>query len=305
MEATIVRALIFTFLVVVIWPSPWVRAQTDSIWNVRANWLLLKRESPRSSPIITSGAGATIFDASQFDFDYESGFELIGSRQVTSNCTAELRYFQVDGFDAGASVSVPANSRFLGGTTQGTAALSYFTRLYSAEANLMTTSHVPWLDLIGGLRYVRFDDDSFASTSGTNSSIRVDNDLFGFQLGANATLLTAYDGLINLNAIGKVGLFCLDSQSSQHHEVIDSAARNLLAEADAAAMVAEIAIIGSYPITPRLSVEASYHLLWLEGVAVAGDQYPTTNLFPAPGTTALNHGGAFFHGFDLGLVLEW
>jgi len=129
---------------------------------VGANWLLLKRDNPHSSQIIATGAGATVFDASQFDFDWESGFEVFASHQIAPNWAAQLRYLQVDGFDAGASVvltGVPIpiilhNEVFAGDPAN----LSYFTRLYSAEANLITTSHFPWLDLIGGLRYVRLED---------------------------------------------------------------------------------------------------------------------------------------------------
>jgi len=108
---------------------------------------------------------------------------------------------------------------------------------------------------------------------------------------------------INLNAIGKAGIYWVGSQSNY----VQGATTNLLVEADEPALVAEIAIIGTYPLTQHLSFEASYHLLWLEGVAVAGDQYATTTSATgvSSATTVLNHGGVFFHGFDFGFVARW
>ena len=76
------------------------------------------------------------------------------------------------------------------------------------------------------------------------------------------------------------------------------------------AFVGELAFGSSYRLTDTLSLRASYNLLWLEGVASAGDQFttPPSPINGAGGNTTISTGppvggGAFYHGGVLGRCL--
>ena len=99
------------------------------VWEFRASYLALARDFDSDGPVNfdINAPPATI--VSDYDSDYEPGFE-VGIRRRTDSVVAELRYLQV------ANINDTERGSILGGLIPFTT--SYESELYSAEANLMT-----------------------------------------------------------------------------------------------------------------------------------------------------------------------
>ena len=150
------------------------------------------------------------------------------------------------------------------------------------------------------------EDLSTAFTTGGNTSsylIDVDNQLWGFQVGAAANY--CYNGW-GLDAWGKVGVFAnwADQETYEDLAALGAGTASVGAEDENMAFAGDLGVALVRHLTDRLSARVGYQLLWLEGVALATDQLDNSN--PSiPIATLDNGGGTFYHGGFAGMEYLW
>ena len=72
-------------------------------------------------------------------------------------------------------------------------------------------------------------------------------------------------------------------------------------QSDHTSFVGEIGLRGGIEIAPGITAYGGYHVMLLDGIALAPDQIPVTDLI-APGSAVLDTGGTLdFHGATAGL----
>jgi hypothetical protein len=82
-------------------------------------------------------------------------------------------------------------------------------------------------------------------------------------------------------------------------------ATNVSASDDHTAFVGELGFRAMYELSDSVSVGSGYHLIWLEGVALAPDQIPVSSLL-GTGNAALDTGGSLlFHGAAFNLTVRY
>ena len=270
------------------------------VWEFRASYLALARDFDSDGPVNfdINAPPATI--VSDYDSDYEPGFE-VGIRRRTDSVVAELRYLQV------ANINDTERGSILGGLIPFTT--SYESELYSAEANLMTDSGSP-LRLLGGLRYIRYDETTFSEAvlGGGTGTVMVEstNNLYGFQLGGEYDLFqfNGRSGRLNLRAWGKGGIYYSDSWADVTAALVGVDAPITAANDSSEAFVGEVGIIGGIQLTNGLSLDAGYQVMWLNDVVLAGEQISTTPIM-AGSAVSINRGQVMYHGFTFGLTGTW
>ena len=152
-------------------------------------------------------------------------------------------------------------------------------QLYNAEVNVRRS---PWrsLTVLAGFRWVNLSEDlegillpSTAHGTGSFWDTQTKNNLYGFQIGMDATLLER--NRFSIDSILKAGIF--DNHVDETALVrID---RIQFVESDSThhlAFLGQIGVQCKYQVTPRLSLKAGYEALWLQGVALAPGQISET-----------------------------
>lgn len=279
-------------------------------WQIRGNWLYWEREHGVNAPIVVSAGGATVLGTDDLSFNDASGFEVAAIGPTPFGCRAELRYFQLDGFSATDANRAGVATDTLTGVTfgdPGSIDSRYRSRLYNAEINLLGSRWNDWLSFGAGFRYVRVDeslglDITFPVTTAT-SSVDTENDLYGGQI---AAMVDVWDTEcyvpVTVTGVAKAGLYGVNADSRFQ---LDNGVTADVRDSDSSlAFVGELGIITNVQLTEHISLNGGYHLLWVDGVAVAGEQF-STSAGGGGGATAINYGDLFYHGLSLGLEVGW
>lgn len=284
------------------------------LWTARVGAVILERDRPDSFATLTdAGTGATVIDNGQYDFDYSGGVDVQLFRNVNEWYDLEFRYFGVDGWDSTLSGTTTGlsllNTSSLGVVLPSDFTSTYRSELFSTEINLRRRLNDRW-SILAGFRYAELNEDVTSVFSATTVPgltdtylIAADNRLYGFQLGADG-LLWDRGGRLRVNSWVKTGIYYNDAN---HDSAIYSTAAPggptaaASDEDDMTAFLGEIAVIGTYDLGRNWAFYGGYQLLWVDGVAIAGDQVAVTDFLANSGIDT--NGGAFYHGVTLGL--QW
>jgi len=164
------------------------------------------------------------------------------------------------------------------------------------------------MDVLAGVRYVRFDERflnpyTFAGGSGLWTQA-AGNGLIGFQLGADALIWEVRPGL-RLDGTAKAGIYYNRAHSFASIYDTDDFNETAADGRDRVAFLGELGFLLSYEMSSTWSARLGYHLVWLDGVATAADQIPSTTDWGRTiepfATTTDGANTAFFHGFSAGL----
>ena len=295
-------------------------------WTFRADALILHRSSDsdvgiafEEDPLAPGDPdpNAPVFNAGDFDLGWAAGPRLSLIRCLNECYSVEASWFGIDSWNDSQSFT-GGNILLLPSTTPGgnnvavdptaPSTFTYGSDLHSAEFNIRS-NRTPWLTLLTGFRYVQLQEDvtgTFTTLALPQESfgIETDNRLYGTQVGAEMLLLEGGRPW-RLDLITKAGLYTNDADVT----VRNSAGAFDRTESEDAAFVGEIGIGGSYRVSDSLALRSGYQLIWLEGVALAPDQFTTTDVVPAPGLTvdadSVDYGGAFYHGAYVGVEASW
>lgn len=289
-----------------------------STWSVEANAVFMKRNSPDPQVYITQPNGNPAFDFSQFEFDYDAGFDISISREFGSGNALEFRYFNLSDTSANATtgpfpgggvqyISNPQTPAFFPGTATFVDG-SFQSEIQSAEVNYICSKSEN-LEVGIGFRYLSLDEsfigaldfntpnDGFARSTTTN-------DLFGIQLSGKGALYSSPNSKFQILGSAKGGIFYADSTNTQGISFTNTFGS---ASDSGAAFVGEAGIKVQYSVQENVDVFAGYQLLFFEGVAVASEQIAVSgNIFNSNNTARVtNDGSALFHGFIVGAGIKF
>lgn len=285
----------------------------EPCWVFRGGAIILQRSAPDSTNLVAGPTSATLIDAADVGLEWEPGFDLVAKRSLNQQGRSiEARFFLIDSGDAVSTLGTPVSivgfqgilNSAVFGVTNHDAIADYSALLRNFELNINQQVRDCWTWSLG-FRYVNLEDE-LGVCQGTffTHRARTQNNLFGGQVGAESWLLSC--GRLTLDATAKAGLYFDEATSdySFRFPAIPLADTDLSAGRNQLSFVGEIGLVGTYRLTNRISLRGGYQLLWIEGVAIAPDQFAA--LAPAPGTMAIEaDGGVFYHGVIAALEVNW
>jgi hypothetical protein len=196
-------------------------------------------------------------------------------------------------------------------------AITYESNLNSAEINVQhitSTDPIRILPLIGA-RYVRIDENfsldtvDFPGATTANGigryNIQTSNNLIGVQGGLRIdTMARGSRGGLRLGSHAKAGFFA-NSATVNNHLFNDGVTR-VQEELDGSqfAFIGELQVTAGLDLTTWATLQAGYSLLWVEGLALAPDQFNMPGV--ANGTsTVSSSGGVLYHGLQVSAVFRY
>ncbi len=282
---------------------------------VKASWIYLRRDELDNTPLITQG-NAVLASASNFDFNYQPGMDISTIYYFNDCWSAEARYLRMDTHSARAEGNFPATASIANTPPAVLGAESFVIGNYdvdfqSAELNLRRrVGNNLWVSL--GSRWMEFNEEmraEFMPDGGGASAFTrttTHNDLYGLQLGVDGIAYRSWNGF-TIDGFFKAGIYANEAESSQLGITSGGATFGARDDADEFSLISEAGLFASYPINCVWSVRGGYQVMWLSGIAVAGDQTPQSNIFfqPNPMTHTDAEGDAFYHGINAGLHASW
>jgi hypothetical protein len=274
--------------------------------------LFLNRSDPDSGILATNTVNPVPpqnLNLDDLDFGTQTGFDVAITRSLGQCSGIQLRYFGVDDWDDSQTVvTTPTNLlRFNFAPPEfpdaGDAITStYSSTLHNAEANL-TRQVCDWLNVLAGFRYVELNEQGLTELVNPavpyRYAVRTDNRLYGGQLGADAMLWCRDRYTLGLN--GRAGVY---GNHSRHRAVTDTGVARLISSGaqSRTSFIGELALIGTGRLTERVNVRGGYRLLWIDGVALAEDQFAVSDFNNGVGYDG--SGDVFYHGAFVGLELS-
>lgn len=272
-------------------------------------------DSPNSVVAINENTLESRLQLKDADFDNASFPRISFGRDIGENFFVEAVYFGSSGF-AGSATTVGANDLSLPGAVAlptldffdaDSMTLTTTAEMHNAELNIKVGDPTDY-QLLGGFRYFRFDEymnvQSTDSDSGTSDyRVNATSNLFGFQVGGEKVF--SWRQWL-LRGTGKAGIFGGDIQQSTFLGDFNNTAvlRNSKTGGQDVAFLGEIGTSLGYALTNKVSLGGGYGLLWVEGIARAGEQLDFTDRLTS-GTALREHGGAFMHGATISLVYRY
>ncbi len=301
------------------WDGP-INACYQPLWTVNAGTVILHRETPNPSPIIRNViTHAAILDANDFKFDWAAGPDIGVTRRIVNFDAidaVDFRYFGVQNFEAATSLDTGTFWRFAypghGALQRSQIDTEYESQFHSAELNVLRDSSCDWLTWLAGFRWVGLDEEmNFTARFGTPGNFgnpfyytyATRNDLYGGQIGAVVTLWDRC-GPFRANCLTRAGLY--GNTASNQYDEVDSLGQYVLLSTDQStttAFVGDVNLTAAYQLTEHIALQGGYQLLWIQGVAVAGDQPVTIDLANHNGMA--NNGGVFYHGAMASIIVTW
>ncbi len=277
--------------------------------TARVGVLFMKRESPDNVALITdnSGAGPTILNGGDFDFNYQAGIE---TSLIYDNpnlpAPLEARYFWLNDWTNTQSAAGLTNA--VVNTTPPVASYAvldraiYKSQLQSFELHFRKQVR-PDITLLAGFRYIGFDEDlDMLLDANDRFWWGVENDLYGFQLGAEGVLYDNGCGL-KLEGILKAGIYGNDASVATQVLLNEQAPSSQGSGMDKAAFFGELGLIGTYDLSCCWKLRAGYQAMWLDGVLAAANQVAVTNASAT--TIGYDYTGVLFHGATAQLERRW
>ena len=306
-------------------PAPlWTSyALTDALFWGRDN------QASNQPLIVSETTGATIVSAQDLQFPFSAGVRALYGQRAPDRGGWEIGYFGVYGQSATQFlaatppdfIQIPdplAQSLLFEGET---ATIKYNSVINSAEFNLFSTStewrnHTSsWLtvDWLAGFRYVGVEEEAAiiidCCVPGGEAvpvpyGVRTRNNLFGAQIG-NRSRWTWRNWA--LEGWAKAGLFgnAQEQIGNPLYDVFGEPVRpGRSATGGQVSFVGDINTSVVYRLTDVWGIRAGYNLIWIDGLALAPNQFDFSN-DGTSGTRLVSGGGIFMQGANLGLEARW
>jgi hypothetical protein len=273
-------------------------------WTVSVEALLMRRRPSDDQPLTDLVPQWNVADMA---FNYEFGPRVSIERHFDSEYSFEVNYFGI--YDQGANLSGSDNAVQVVGPGFQYANVGaqpyqfqYDSNLNSLELNLRRE----WSDrtkVSAGFRWVELSEQ-FNHVGNTTQvySLDTNNQLYGFQLGAEHTILPMYHHRFRVDGFAKAGVFYNSaSGNASSAGAFGTPAGNASATKDRTSFVAETGLAGVFQLRDGLDLRVGYQVLWIEGIATAPNQLPNFSTVTSVATLNTNY-GAFYHGGFVGLV---
>jgi hypothetical protein len=279
-------------------------------WNIRAEALWMERGQPEGNLFLTDRDGQFL-GAGQFDFDVESGFDLSIMEFNADGHAWEIRYFWLNDWSQTIPVrmvdpvieTVPATPEITGVFDIDN---TYISKLRSGEWNYLRATN--YGTFIVGFRYFEVNEllsifmtEVDASPLITQTNFATENDLFGLQVGYGAMIFQ--HGHWSVDGIVKGGVFYNDADVNVSFRSNANVSNDGGNEDDDVAFGTEARLTVTYQLPSGWSIRGGYQGVYLNDVALAGEQVPTTGpvIFTSPIFVQQNLGNVIYHGGFLGV----
>ena len=305
----------------------------EPLWTsyALAEALFWQRDNQASNrPLaVTVGDGATVLETNDLRFPVAAGVRTFYGQRSPEDGGWEVGYFGVYGQTAtNIQGTIPPNFIQLpdpvGGllTEDGEfVTAKYSSLLNSAEVNLFATDSdwitdpAGWLtvDWLAGFRYVGVEEDAVLAVDCCRMDgqfltvpyrARTRNNMFGGQLGVRgrrAWERWAVEGWAKAALMGvaqeQIQDPLIDYTGFQQRPALSRSGGEV-------GFVGDLTMSAVSRITEVWGIRAGYSLLWLDGLALAPDQFDFSTDTGA-GTRLVNSSGIFYHGANLGLEARW
>ena len=307
--------------------------------------LIWTRSMTNGPLFVNNTTGATIIDTrSVMGFNWNAGPKVILGVGLGDGLSAEVGWFGFYDFRA-TGVSGPFNAATAGIAAlpfKGTPLLmfdigdtqryDYRSRLTSAEFNVRKQVNEN-LSVLAGFRYInlaeKFNGDLIMANGVPfgNYGVRTENNLFGGQIGGDYSV--ALSDRLKLTGSGKIGIFGGAENQTTSGSFFSEGPPTIIIPPVGAVPVPPIVIPGplgyaerrasgcqfgfltevgvnvSYQVSDRLTLRTGYHVMWIDGVALAPNQFTTSNFAPGGAGGIHTRGGIFMHGAVTGLEFKW
>lgn len=285
----------------------WDHCRTP-LWRISAGAIFLTRNDPHSSPIARDSTDTvTMLNSNQFGFDWVTGTDVQITRRIDRTYALDafdLRYFGVQSLHADASVDTQTDWRFpVDDTTFPAAQIDgdYRTQLYSGELNFQHNINCSCLTWLAGARWVQLNEQvNLVATDSVQTNYRAttQNNLYGAQIGLMMRLFPD-DSRFTLRWTSKAGVY---GNAARNYWASDSGFLSSDSRGQLA-FVGDVNVTGAWRFNRHVSLYGGYQLLWLQEVAVAGDQFAVMDPTTQSGLNTV--GGAFFNGAIAGVLVMW
>jgi len=288
---------------------------TDPRWTARAEAAFMERVGGRPYPLITAG-GNELLNVTDLNFSVEVGPRVNLIRHGDNGWDLEVGYFGIDGFTASAYRSDPVNALQFAAPNfvavifpdGGTMRFDYWSRLYTIEANVRNRFN-HWLTILAGFRWAQLHEElqgGFYAPPPVDVNVpfwqtNVDNHLYGFQFGAEGRILDRGNAWIE--AVAKAAL-CGNHATQDTGVPLPTPPPGASAVGSRAALLAEVGLTAVWQPREHLAWRIGYRCMWLDGVALAPNQIPFTDV--VNGLATLDAAGTvFFHGAVGGVEIRY
>ncbi len=279
-----------------------VSAGLQPLWMFHAGVIHLDRVTEDSYSMMQNvSAASEQLNASDFNFDWTTGFEFDLISRWWDNDGIEFRVLSTTNLDASEQVPMTATSLQINASPPIFAPnVTQLHGRYRSEMSSWEFNYHHWIARystgIIGFRYINLDDDlgvtiTSAPTNYDYSAL-TRNNLYGMQIGWLGGPRVCWGGII-VSAAAKGGVY---ANAVRHNAALDTGAIALpIRESNTnLSWMAEASLLAELPLTRCLSVTGGYTVLWFDQIAVASDQLPQSDFFNGSGYddggTALVHG---------------
>ena len=270
----------------------------------RKGMVFLHRSRPDSQAFTD---GATPTNAHDFDPGFQSGLQgdLTWRNLNRSNVDLQGSFFHVSGF-SGETVTLVASQLLTTPPIDFPAmdVTNFFNSSVSSGELNLRREWSPWFTVIGGVRYFDLQEQLFHKIceTGLTERIRVSNQAYGFQSGAEAVFFRSCR-----MEFGGWAKYAVLNNFVEQHTVTTLIPGVLPSFADSGSQVAFLGDVGlsaTLRITCWLSVRGGYQSMWFNGAATAAPQMLTSNVVTAAGSVAADS-NLFFHGGFANVEINW
>jgi Putative beta barrel porin-7 (BBP7) len=284
-----------------------VRNRLDSgcCWTASAEAMIMSRSGGKSSIMLTNAAtGEELVNSNGFNFDWAAGPRVgIVGEDIFCCWDVDASYFGIDGWTTSKDIVAPddgavfhlfnqtPNPITFGVGPGDVVNYHYISRLHSAEINLR---HPIWerVYFLMGFRNLELHEELGSTINDAPAfDVNVDNHLYGGQIGLNAAFINrcrwSIEGVIKAGVYGNSADLAMSAASLEFGQ-----------KTTHTAVQGEVGLMGIFQVTDHLSARLGYQAMWLDGIAIAGDQVESAN--PNDGKPYMG-GTLFYHGATAGL----
>ncbi|MFN0053880.1 MAG: BBP7 family outer membrane beta-barrel protein [Planctomycetales bacterium] len=284
--------------------------------TVYAGFLAVQRAALDGNPLVQNAADQfTLFDSGSYELNWATGLDLgIGHRFPSESFVDgwDARFMGAQGATAEESFTTPGPWVIPGDSTiwpQADITGKYDSRVVSAEWNLEHDADNGCFTCLAGIRWLQLDDHlstkaSFSNADALTLATDTTNNLYGGQVGLRIAISKVGTPLEIVTRL-KAGLY---ANSSSVSSIITQYSQpgGWVGGQDATrlAFVGDLEFNVNYHLSDRWSTYLAWQMLWIEGVAVAGNQpQPGRLLAGDPAFDQSN--GAWFSGIIAGVQFRW
>ena len=260
--------------------------------------LVLRRSRVNSLNLVTIN-GTDALNARDLNFDESFAFRFAAT--LSSDCGCDLQFNYLTSRDFSDSVELTGTNvqDFFFGLTGSQTDLDvrYKSDFDSLEVNVRSRQ---WEGVapLAGFRVIQVDEmtNQLDVTNNLTFAGRADNQLYGFQLGADAILARWGNARLESTVKGGVYYNSLDLSG-------ETATASLNRSFSHVAFAGEVTIAGVLQVGPHVAARLGYQALLLDGIALIFDQYDNFDI--TTGSGSLDLGRARYVGGFVSLEFTW